>query len=79
MGAHAGRNILEALAGLAAAGGAEAGEIVLRGLHVAGSVAVAVAERAGLEDHLVEGEIPANAELLAVPHVFDGQRSRSAG
>ena len=72
MGAHARRNVLEALARLAAAGGAEARKIVLCGLHVPVSAAVAVAQRAGLEDHLIEGVIPAYAELLAVPHVLDG-------
>ena len=72
VGAHARRNVLEALARLAAAGGAEAGKIVLGGLHVPVSAAVAVAQRAGLEDHLIERVIPAYAELLAVPHVLDG-------
>ena len=69
---HAGWNVLEALTRLAAAGGAEAGEIVLRRLHVAGPTTVAVAQRAGLEDHLIEGIVPAHAELLAEPHVLGG-------
>jgi len=72
MAAHAGLDVLEALAALAAAGGAEAREVVLLGLHVAVAVAAPVAERAGLHHHLVEGIVPAHAELLAEAHVLRG-------
>jgi hypothetical protein len=65
--AHAGLDVLEALAVRAAAGGPEAGKIVLLRLHVAG-----VAQRAGFQDHLIEGHIPADAELLAKAHVLRG-------
>ncbi len=58
----------EALAMAAAAGGAEAGEVVLVGADVAG-----VAQGAGLEDHLEEGDVPADAELLAEAHVLGGK------
>src|SRR4029078_1491911 len=61
------RYVAEAFTVGTAAGGAEAGEVVLRGLHVA-----AEAERAGLEDHLEEGDIPPDAERLAVAHVLGG-------
>ena len=58
---HAGGDILEALARHAAAGRAEAGEVVLPGPHVARE-----REVVGLQQHLEEGIVPADAERLAV-------------
>ncbi len=63
----AGGDVGEALAVCAAARGAEAGEVVLGRAHVAGE-----AQGARLEHHLEEGDVPAEAELLAVAHVFGG-------
>ena len=50
-----------------AAGGAEAGEVVLGRAHVARE-----AQGARLEHHLEEGDVPAEPQLLAVAHVFGG-------
>ena len=65
---HAAGDVGEALAVPAAAGSAEAREVVLVGAYVTG-----IAQRACLEDHLEEGHVPADAELLAVAHVRGGE------
>ena len=65
MGGDAGGDVGEAFAVRAAAGGAEAGEVVLGRADVAGE-----AQGAGLEHHLEEGDVPADTELLAVAHVL---------
>src|SRR4029453_14440258 len=70
MRAHAGGDVLETLPVRAATGGAETGKIVLRRLHITGAVAVAEAERSGLEQHLIKGIIPAHAQRFAKAHVF---------
>src|SRR5258705_6144162 len=69
------RHSREALSVLAVTGGAETSEIVLRGPDVAGPVLVPhERERAGLEDHLEEGIVPADVQVLAVPYVLDRDR-----
>src|SRR5262245_12232876 len=70
MRAHAGADVLETFTVLAATGGAETGKIVLRRFHVAGAVAIAEAERPGLEQHLIKGIIPTYAQRFAEAHVF---------
>ncbi len=67
MGFDAGRHVRKALTVCSAARGAEAGKIVLRGPHVA-----AEPQAARLQDHLEEGDIPADAERFAVAHVLRG-------
>ncbi len=66
-------HIGKAFASYASAGGAEAGEVVLRRPHIAGTTAVALeGQVAGLNHHLKECIVPAHPELLAMPHVLDG-------
>src|SRR5262245_3329068 len=77
MRAHPRGDVLETLAAFAAAGGAEAGEIVLLQLHIPGAVTVAEAQRARLEQHLVEGIVPAHAQRFADAHVFAGDAAEA--
>ena len=68
---HASRDIGEGVS-RDASGGAEAGEIVLRGMHVAPlPVAAAEGEEVGLDQHLVEGIVPAHAPGFAVALISD--------
>ena len=75
---HAGRKIREAFAGFTVTRCTKAGEIELRGLYVAGAVAVFEGQTAGFNDHLEECVVPADAEPLAVAHVFDTDCVESA-
>src|SRR5262245_41745087 len=82
MRAHAGGDVLKTLAVLAATGGAETGgaetgKVVLRRLHVTGAVAVAETERSGLEQHLIKGIIPAQAQRFPQAHIFAGDGAKA--
>ena len=70
--AHARAYVGEALAPLALPCRSKPGKIVLRRLDVAVTISAPIAEGAGLDDHLVKGEIPAHPEHFAVAHVFGG-------
>src|SRR5262249_25940377 len=64
---HAGRNIGEAVTRYAAAGGADAGKVVLSWIDVAPTTAPRlVGEIVGLDQHLEERIIPAHAQSLAM-------------
>ena len=73
MGENAGRNIGEAFTCNTAAGGTEAGEVVLARTDVtAPALFTLECEIARLHDHLEEGIVPTNTERFAVAHVLDG-------
>ena len=73
VGEHAGADVGIAVARYAAARGADAGEVVLARLHVAGfAVATPERQRVGLDDHLEERVVPAHTPGVAVAAIVAG-------